>query len=412
CPLVCPCWFQSHHLHLARQGFQVVLAATMAPGPLPEYHLRKKGPPPALPDELVGEILLRIPPDDPASLLRASLVCKSWTEAVSQRWFRRSFHNLHPSPTALGVLHDWHDEAIPTFIPATASPFSLAAPDRLLWQAVDCRHGRALFLSEDRTEEFLVWEPITGAQQRVPIPVAFQFGNTTAAVFCAADGCNHHDCHGGPFCVVFVFSVFDEDAETSACVYSSETGAWGEPTLMHNDFIVDFTYYSSVLVGRSFLYFMTCGGFILEYDLARHGLTWFDTPDSCHSKDEPTCNLMLAEDGGLGLAEELNPHLQLWSRGVVDGRWVPGRIIYLESLPSLYGAPVGAQCPVHVLGFAEEANTIFVTTAAGLFAVQVQSGKATRVCDDHGYGKLIPIAGLYTPMPRGEHLGKVAASSC
>ena len=104
----------------------------MAPGPLPEYHLRKKGPPPALPDELVGEILLCIPPDDPASLLRASLVCKSWSEAVSQRWFRRSFHDLHPSPTVLGVLHDWHDEAIPTFIPATASPFALATPDRLL----------------------------------------------------------------------------------------------------------------------------------------------------------------------------------------------------------------------------------------------------------------------------------------
>ncbi|XBI42394.1 hypothetical protein VPH35_126736 [Triticum aestivum] len=319
----------------------------MAPGPLPEYHLRKKGPPPALPDELVGEILLRIPPDDPASLLRASLVCKSWSEAVSQRWFRRSFHNLHPSPTALG--------------------------------AVDCRHGRALFLSEDRTEEFLVWEPITGAQQRVPIPVVFQFGNTTAAVFCAADGCNHHDCHGGPFCVVFVFSVFDEDAETSACVYSSETVAWGEPTLMHNEFIVDFTYYSSVLVGRSFLYFMTCGGFILEYDLARHGLTWFDTPDSCNSKGEPTCNLMLAEGGGLGLVEELDPHLQLWSWEVMDARWVPGRIIYLESLSLVNGAPVGAKCPVHVLGFAEGANVIFVTTAAGLFSIQVQSGQATRV---------------------------------
>ncbi|XBI14263.1 hypothetical protein VPH35_140878 [Triticum aestivum] len=362
----------------------------MAPGPLPEYHLRKKGPLPALPDELVQEILLHIPPDDPASLLRASLVCKSWSEAVSQRWFRRSFHDLHPSPTVLGVLHDWHDEAIPTFIPATASPFSLAAPDRLLWQAVDCRHGRALFISKGRTEEFLVWEPITGAQQRVAVPVAFQFGHTTAAVFCAADGCNHHECHGSPFRVVFVSSIYDKDADddpftTSVCVYSSEAAAWGEPTLMHHEFIVDFTYYSSVLVGRSFMYFMTCGGFILEYDLARHGLTWFDTPDSCYSKGWPTCNLMLAEEGGLGLVEELDPHLQLWSWEVTDARWVP----------------VSASCPAHVLGFAEGANTIFVTMAAGLFAVQVQSGKTARVCDDHGYGKLIPIVGLYTPMPRG-----------
>ena len=254
----------------------------MAPGPQPEYHLRKKGPPPALPDELVEEILLRLPPDAPACLLRASLVCKDRGNSVSGPGFRRRLHELHRAPPVLGFLHDWEDGGIADFFPTTASPFSLAAPDRRFWRPVDCRHGRALFLSEDRTEEFLVWEPITGAQQRVPIPVVFQFGNTTAAVFCTADGCNHHDCHGGPFCVVFVFSVYDEDAETSACVYSSETGAWGEPTLMHNDIIVDFTYYSSVLVGRSFLYVMTCDGFILEYDLARQGLTWFDTPDSCH----------------------------------------------------------------------------------------------------------------------------------
>jgi hypothetical protein len=32
-------------------------------------------PPPSLMDELVEEILLRIPPDDPRSLVRAGLVC-------------------------------------------------------------------------------------------------------------------------------------------------------------------------------------------------------------------------------------------------------------------------------------------------------------------------------------------------
>ena len=183
--------------------------------------------------------------------------------------------------------------------------------------------------------------------------------------------------------MVFVFSVSDEDAgydlyDTSACVYSSETGAWGEPTLMHNDIIVDFTYYSSVLVGRSFLYFMTCGGFILGYDLARHGLTWFVTPDSCYSNGWSTCNLMLAEEGELGLVEELDPHLQLWSWEVKDARWVPGRIIYLESLSLVNGAPVGAKCPVHVLGFAEGANVIFVNTVAGLFTIELHSERVRK----------------------------------
>ena len=34
--------------------------------------------PPELIDDAVAEILLRIPPDEPADLFRASLVCKLW----------------------------------------------------------------------------------------------------------------------------------------------------------------------------------------------------------------------------------------------------------------------------------------------------------------------------------------------
>ncbi|CAN6196775.1 unnamed protein product [Urochloa humidicola] len=42
-------------------------------------------PPPPLPelmDELVGEILLRLPPDEPEHLFRAALVCKPWLRVL------------------------------------------------------------------------------------------------------------------------------------------------------------------------------------------------------------------------------------------------------------------------------------------------------------------------------------------
>ncbi|KAM3245425.1 hypothetical protein ACQJBY_056644 [Aegilops geniculata] len=41
--------------------------------------------PAALPDDLVEEILLRISPDDPASLLCASLVCKTWSHIAKEQ---------------------------------------------------------------------------------------------------------------------------------------------------------------------------------------------------------------------------------------------------------------------------------------------------------------------------------------
>ncbi|KAM0928179.1 hypothetical protein ACQ4PT_002317 [Festuca glaucescens] len=369
--------------------------------------------PPALPDELVEEILLRLPPDDPGCLLRASLVCKTWGLAISHRGFRRLLHELHGTPPVLGFLHNWHYKNIPRFIPTTASSFSLAAPDYRFLRALDCRHGRALFLSEGQgTRELLLWQPITGAQQPVPVPAAFKSDFPTAAVFCAADGCDHVDCLGGPFSVVFVFAAdveldtyAAEKYVTSACVYSSETGTWGE-LISLNDVFGNFEDNSSVLVGRSLLYFMSNVAMILEYDLVRHRLTVVDPPNCRHDE---RYNLILSEGGGLGVSEVMNPHLKLWSWEAydgTDGRWVLSRVINLENLlPN--GALVDERF-VHVLGFAEGANVIFLLTLVGIFTIELQSDRVRKVCDNHGFCNLIPVVGFYTPhsrlkAPGGEH---------
>ncbi|CAM0958158.1 unnamed protein product [Alopecurus aequalis] len=363
--------------------------------------------PPALPLELVEEILLRLPPDDPACLLRASVVCKTWQCAVSSPGFRRRLHELHPTPPVLGFLHNWEDKKIPGFIPTTASSFSLAAPDRRSWRPLDCRHGRALFLSEvgQAIREILLWEPITGAQQRIPVPPSKGRGWPTAAVFCAADGCNHSDCHGGAFRLVFVFAV--DEYITSACLYSPETGTYGELTSVKHDgdFKINFNFSTSLLVGKqSLLYFMSDDWSIVEYDLARHALTVFDPPQSQYFYD--SFNLMLVEDGGLGLVQALDPNLKLWSRKVssdgTNAQWVPGRVIYLENLlPD--DALMSATRALHVLGFAEGANVIFVLTVAGLFTIELQSKRVRKVYGNRGFGNFIPVVSFYTPLPCGEH---------
>jgi hypothetical protein len=50
---------------------------------------------PELVDDLVGEILLRIPAGQPACLVRASLVCKSWRHVISDPAFRRRYRVFH-----------------------------------------------------------------------------------------------------------------------------------------------------------------------------------------------------------------------------------------------------------------------------------------------------------------------------
>ncbi|XP_037444257.1 uncharacterized protein LOC119312621 [Triticum dicoccoides] len=309
-------------------------------------------PPPAIPDDLVEEILLRLPPDHPAFLLRASIVCKDWAGIVSRPPFRRRLHELHPTPPLLGFLRRLHElhrtppvpgflrclvrGLVPHFIPTTASSFSPAAPDWHSWRAQDCRHGRALFISTgEGTPELLVWEPTTGAQQHVPMPAAFGRRNyfPMATVLCTADGCDHRDCLGGPFHVVFSFSDgpdqedFDPEEEEeeeeewvrSLTVYSSETGTWGELTSVHIKFQINYQQYSSLLVGSSLLYFTGMPEYtsITEYDMARHTLTVFEPPGDC---SEVGCNLMPTEDGGLGVIEGLfDQHVKLWTREAGDG---------------------------------------------------------------------------------------------
>ncbi|KAI5013535.1 hypothetical protein ZWY2020_036012 [Hordeum vulgare] len=380
-------------------------------------------PPPPLPDDVIEEILLRLPLDNPGSLLRASLVCKAWRSVVTHPHFRRRFIGLHPhrAPPVLGFLHDWENKRIPDFVPTTPSPFSLAAPDRRFWRPLDCRHGRALFLSDDRqeTQEILLWEPITGAHQRIPLPAAFRCGWPTAAVFCTADGCDHRDCAGGPFGVVFVFAVDgSEDEEdwhviTSACLYSSETGTWGKPNSRQDEFTMEFEYHSSVLVGRSLLYFLSDGGVILEHNLDSGELAVLDTPPDHYGSENERFNLVLVDDGGLGVAEAIDMELILWKWEASDGtnaRWVLSCIVDLFDV-----LPIGvdSECRSPVLGFAEGANAIFVKTDAGLFMIKLQSEQEEKVCGDHGFCNLIPVVSFYTPhsrlqVPGGEHHGPAA----
>ncbi|CAN6338931.1 unnamed protein product [Urochloa humidicola] len=94
-------------------------------------------PPPALPDELLEEIFLRL--GDAADLARASTACASFRRIISERPFRRRFRSLH-APPVLGFVNS------SGFHPAEPPHRSAAA-------------GRALAGSADFTFSFLPGGP-------------------------------------------------------------------------------------------------------------------------------------------------------------------------------------------------------------------------------------------------------------
>ncbi|TVU40354.1 hypothetical protein EJB05_13815, partial [Eragrostis curvula] len=144
-------------------------------------------------DELVEEVFIRFPPDDPKHLLRAALVCKHWCRIVSDPGFRRRFRELHGTAPMLGFLYNLNEFSI--FAPTCSFRPSGAAHRN--GSVIDARHGRVLLLllhigSWDFREEcplnnpFVVWDPITNDRTELPLlPWSVRPWDWNAAILCA-----------------------------------------------------------------------------------------------------------------------------------------------------------------------------------------------------------------------------------
>ncbi|WVZ68141.1 hypothetical protein U9M48_017122 [Paspalum notatum var. saurae] len=238
----------------------------------------------ALQEELVEEVLLRFPPAEPASFVRAALVCKPWCRVISGRRFCRGFREFHRSPPMLGFICSMFDDndnedcvCVSRFVPTSSfCPLHADHGGRVL--DAGARHGRVLLLptyteGEGETDFLLlVWDQPATTDERWELPTApvgpsnHDVSHWNATVLCAATAsaaCNHLDCQGGPFMVVSVGITTNQ--VSALCVYSSQVGAWSERTLLPKCF-VDET--PTALVGNTLYFSIEFGDMVLAYDLA------------------------------------------------------------------------------------------------------------------------------------------------
>jgi len=200
---------------------------------------------------------------------------------------------------------------------------------------------------QDAPAGLVVWDPITGDQLHVPVPRYPYFCQTLTS---AADGCDHLDCHGGPFLVVAI-GTYDEADLTWASIYSSETSAWTTSSSIE---LCGYIEESPSLLARDALYFsVQLGERILKYDFVGQGLQVVDAPDMYK---EMGGIVVAGEGGGLGFAGLKDGNLHLWSwqadpHGVAE--WVQGRIIKLRTLlPTI--EPLTS---IDVIGFREDTGS-------------------------------------------------------
>nr|XP_034579470.1 uncharacterized protein LOC117843028 [Setaria viridis] len=303
-------------------------------------------------DELVGEILLRLPPDEPEHLFRAALVCKPWLRVLCDPAFRSSYRAFHRAPPLLGLLH------------------------RLM--------------------------------QRLPQP-GIPWLIYTAAVICAADGCDHLDCHGGPFRVVFV-ATHDYKNAVMASVYSSETGVWSTLVTLDDgcevyaqhmrDALADIPYIYTpyvqprrcTLIGDEVYFTIRRGNAIIKYNWASNCLSMINPP----SHNVYRIALMVMEGSTLGFACIESSNLHLWSRKVNSegaAEWVQLKAIKLETVIPI----ANSDDDPFVAGFAEGVDVIFICSDVGLFTMDLKSGQVKKVAEHGVYFSVLPYMSFYTP---------------
>ncbi|KAK3157338.1 hypothetical protein QOZ80_2AG0119750 [Eleusine coracana subsp. coracana] len=185
---------------------------------------------PLLPEDVVLEILLRVPPE-PIYLLRVSLVCKKWCGLVRDPAFLREFRARHRNAAPL-VGFFYPDGS---FVPAgdkldRVAPAHFSQLRNRRWRVFGSRHGRVLLSTTEhgREPELLVWDPMTGDRSYLPPPWNLKYPNTgyyypdgrfpgshplvespciRAALVCGdgAHGQDGEDCRSRPFRVILLF---------------------------------------------------------------------------------------------------------------------------------------------------------------------------------------------------------------
>uniref|UniRef100_N1QUF8 F-box protein AT5G49610-like beta-propeller domain-containing protein n=1 Tax=Aegilops tauschii TaxID=37682 RepID=N1QUF8_AEGTA len=318
----------------------------------------------------------------PSSLVRASAVCKQWRCAVTDPKFLRRFRLHHRKPPLLGLFHRRKDDIVftpimdrPDRIPPSRFDLHLLDIDsHTMWmvELLDCRHGRVL-LMDTLWDEVIMCEPITGEQRRLTVPPEFVRNRFTGAVLCAAIDHDHvhGSCHSSPFNVVLI-SALGGNNQPIACVYSSETGEWGDIIPSSVSFELFYDHTPGLLVGNALYWLLdSIGHDILKFDLDKQSLAVIRGPPLTNDFRHGSHCIIQAGDCAIGFAILSYPHLQMWQRNINFhgvATWVLWKTIDMRMIIGLPKQIQGKRTLMRrILGYLEDSDEILLSVGRGAY---------------------------------------------
>ncbi|KAK1615513.1 hypothetical protein QYE76_021030 [Lolium multiflorum] len=371
-------------------------------------------PTPTLPDEILEEIFLRLPPDEPACLVRASLASKLWLSLLSGPSFQCRYREFHGDPPMLGFVYSLPEEdSGPLFVSTTKFGAQLTNDEK--FDVLDCRHGRVLLGDKKagvKPMTLLVCDPMTGYWRELSTPRYGYYDGHVAAVLCAVTGCDHRACNEGPFTVVFVGIDIGDDVDyvtrTRARVSSLQMDDWSEPCSHLDewsepcsplDLAEAYIKQKPPLLVQDALYFVYeddddhVG--ILEYHLGSQLLALIDVPVVDTGIDCDDGILISMGDGSLGLAHVHGLTLNLWSRLVGSNgaaAWTHRTVINLENLlPVIY-----INITPRLIGSVEGRDIIFMNTRLGIYQINLKSLQWKKIWRNKSCDALFPYMRFYS----------------
>ncbi|XP_057455222.1 putative F-box protein At3g16210 [Lotus japonicus] len=181
-------------------------------------------PNPSLPEELIQEILLRLPVK---SLVRFKCVCKSWLSLISDPKFAKSHYDLASEPTYRFLFISTSDSQVQS-IDIEASLIDHDSPvlsTHVLphpvsaWSISNSRiYGscRGFLLLNYRQRDLLVWNPSTGAFKPIPYP----HSNSLYGFW--------YDASTDDYLVLFMKIPYAPDWKTDIDIFSLKTNSWDQ----------------------------------------------------------------------------------------------------------------------------------------------------------------------------------------